>query len=775
MRIYLLAKAKKVLTQWGYLNRYCNLSQDQKILEWYFLIAILSIIIIPLPSSILDFMLTISIALSILIILLSIYIPKPTDLTTFPTLILIITLFRLSLNIATTRMILSEGYNGVEAVSHIISAFSDFVVGGNLVIGIIIFVILVLINFMVITKGSGRVAEVAARFTLDAMPGKQMAIDADLNAGLIDEKEAKTRRAQILQEANFYGAMDGSSKFVKGDAVAGIIITIVNIVGGFLIGVFQFDMSMKESADVFTRLTIGDGLVSQIPALIMSTATGIIITRASADKVNFAESAVDQLGGDYKVLMLVGISLLMFAIVPGMPSVSMASIGIMFLSLGYILHKISKGELDDVFDNINKLSTKITGEDLLDKDAFNKKKPVKKSESEIQREEQSALENILKVEMLELTLGYQLIKLADNEQGGDLLDRIRSMRRKIATDFGFLMPQVRIRDNLQLKPKGYQILIKGVEVSEAEIDPDRFLAMDSGMVTEKIRGDKTIEPAFGLEAIWINKNQKEDAIMHGYTVVDPATVISTHLSEIVKKYAEEFLTRQEIQSLIEKVKKEYPIIVDETLKVAPIGLIQRVLRALIHEKVPLTDMLTILEAITDVAEVTKSVDILVEQVRARLSRTITNLFKNEKGNISLVTFETSIEQKLLSKVVDREGYKQLNLNTTEINKIVQTVSKESATLIQMGIIPVVLIVDPMIRRPLSEIFERFNLDIIVFHTQNDITSKFEILGNITIEGLIKILAFSSFGNILYRYLYLHFNLNYIIETIWTLEYIFYYC
>lgn len=736
MRIYLLAKAKKSSNTMGLFKPLLQFISGSKDLGMvFFLIAILSIIIIPLPSSILDFMLTISIALSILIILLSIYIPKPTDLTTFPTLILIITLFRLSLNIATTRMILSEGYNGVEAVSHIISAFSDFVVGGNLVIGIIIFVILVLINFMVITKGSGRVAEVAARFTLDAMPGKQMAIDADLNAGLIDEKEAKTRRAQILQEANFYGAMDGSSKFVKGDAVAGIIITIVNIVGGFLIGVFQFDMSMKESADVFTRLTIGDGLVSQIPALIMSTATGIIITRASADKVNFAESAVDQLGGDYKVLMLVGISLLMFAIVPGMPSVSMASIGIMFLSLGYILHKISKGELDDVFDNINKLSTKITGEDLLDKDAFNKKKPVKKSESEIQREEQSALENILKVEMLELTLGYQLIKLADNEQGGDLLDRIRSMRRKIATDFGFLMPQVRIRDNLQLKPKGYQILIKGVEVSEAEIDPDRFLAMDSGMVTEKIRGDKTIEPAFGLEAIWINKNQKEDAIMHGYTVVDPATVISTHLSEIVKKYAEEFLTRQEIQSLIEKVKKEYPIIVDETLKVAPIGLIQRVLRALIHEKVPLTDMLTILEAITDVAEVTKSVDILVEQVRARLSRTITNLYKNEKGKIRLVTFETSIEQKLLSKVVDREGYKQLNLNTTEINKIVQTVSKESATLIQMGIIPVVLIVDPMIRRPLSEIFERFNLDIIVLsHAEIDTTSKFEILGNITIEG-----------------------------------------
>jgi flagellar biosynthesis protein FlhA len=703
----------------------------------FFLVAILSIIIVPLPSGILDFMLTISIAISILIILISIYIPKPTDLTTFPTLILIITLFRLSLNIATTRMILSEGHQGVDQVSQIISAFGDFVVGGNLVIGIIIFVILVLINFMVITKGSGRVAEVAARFTLDAMPGKQMAIDADLNAGLIDEKEAKIRRANILQEANFYGAMDGSSKFVKGDAVAGIIITIVNIIGGFLIGVFQHDMSMGESAAIFTQLTIGDGLVSQIPALILSTATGIIITRASADGTNFATGSVDQLSADYKVLMLVGMFLLGFALVPGLPSLSMATIGIIFLSLGYLLYKNEKGEMGDVFENINKLSTKITGEDLVDTEAYyNRKKAPKKSEAEIQREEQQALESILKVEMLELTLGYQLIKLADTEQGGDLLDRIRSMRRKIATDFGFLMPQVRIRDNLQLKPKGYQILIKGVEVSEAEIDPDRFLAMDSGMVTDQIPGDKTTEPAFGLEAIWIEKSQKEEAIMNGYTVVDPSTVISTHLSEIVKKYAEEFLTRQEIQGLIDKVKAEYPIIVDEALRVASIGLVQRVLRALLHEKVPLTDMLTILEAITDVAEVTKSVDVLVEQVRARLSRTISNLYKDDNGRIKLVTFEASVEQKLLNKVVENDGYRQLKLNAQEINKVVQTVSKESANLIQMGIIPVVLIVDPLIRRPLSEIFERFNLDVIVLsHAEIDTNSKFEILGNITIEGI----------------------------------------
>ena len=700
----------------------------------FFIMAILTIIIVPLPSGMLDFMLTISIALSILVILIAIYIPKPTDLTTFPTLILVITLFRLALNIATTRMILSEGHKGVEAVSQIIASFGNFVVGGNLVIGIIVFIILVLINFMVITKGAGRVAEVAARFTLDAMPGRQMAIDADLNAGLIDEQQARKRRAEILREAGFYGAMDGSSKFVKGDAVAGIIITIVNIIGGFLIGMFQFDLTAAESARTFTQLTIGDGLVSQIPALILSTATGIIITRSGADNGNFAEGSIEQLSNDYKVLMIVGGIMMLFGMVPGLPTVSMEVIGMLFMLLGYLLYKHDVGELGDVFDNINKISTKITGEDLLDTEALYRKKPPKKTEAEIQQEEQTALEEILKVEMLELTLGYQLIKLADVEQNGDLLDRIRSMRRKIATDFGFLMPQVRIRDNLQLNPKSYQILIKGVEVAEAEIDPDRFLAMDSGMVTDTIPGDKTIEPAFGLEAIWIEKSQKEDAILNGYTVVDPATIISTHLSEVVKKYAEEFLTRQEIQTLIDKVKSEYPIIVEETLKVAPIGLIQRVLRALIHEKVPLTDMLTILEAITDVAEVTKSIDVLVEQVRARLARTISNLYKDEKGKIRLVTFEAKVEQKLLNKVVDKEGYRQLNLNTTEINKLVQTVSEESANLIQMGIIPVIIIVDPMIRGPLAEIFERFNLDIIVLsHAEIDTNSKFEVLGNITIS------------------------------------------
>jgi flagellar biosynthesis protein FlhA len=701
-----------------------------------FVMAILSIIIVPLPSGLLDFMLTISISLSVLILLISIYIPKPTDLTTFPTLILIITLFRLSLNIATTRMILSEGHQGVESVSQIIASFGDFVVGGNLVIGIIVFIILVLINFMVITKGSGRVAEVAARFTLDAMPGKQMAIDADLNAGLIDEKEAKKRRQEIIQDANFYGAMDGSSKFVKGDAVAGIIITIVNIIGGFLIGVFQFGMDVGESASTFTQLTIGDGLVSQIPALIISTATGIIITRANADGRNFAEGSVAQLGNDSRTLIIVGGIMMLFAMVPGLPTLSMGFVGLVFLGIGYLMYKHEKGELADLFSGFGDFASKITGDESL-KDDFAPKKytPPPKSEEEIQKEEQKALDDILKVEVLELTLGYQLIRLADNQQGGDLLDRVRSMRRKIATDFGFLMPQVRIRDNLQLPPKKYQILLKGIEVGHGDIEADLFLAMDSGMVTDRIPGDPTKEPAFGLDAIWINKDQKEEAIMNGYTVVDPSTVISTHMSEIVKKYAEEFMTRQEVQGLVEKIKKDYPIVVDETLKVATIGLIQRVMKALLHEKVPLTDMITILEAIADTAEYTKNIDVLVEQVRARLARTISNLYKDEEGMIKLVTFETSVEQKMLNKVQDQDGYRQLNLNVNEINTLVQTVSEEVSNLMQVGIIPVIIIVDPLIRRPLSEIFERFNLDIIVLsHAEIDTSAKFEILGNITIDG-----------------------------------------
>jgi len=702
----------------------------------FFVMSILAIIIVPLPSALLDLMLAVVIALSVLILLISLYIPKPTDLTTFPTLLLVITLFRLALNIATTRMILSHGHEGPEAVSDIITSFGNFVVGGNMVIGIIVFSILVLINFMVITKGSGRVAEVAARFTLDAMPGKQMAIDADLNSGLIDESEAKKRRAEILQDANFYGAMDGSSKFIKGDAVAGIIITFINIIGGFLIGVFQFDLDIATSAHTFTLLTIGDGLVSQIPALIISTATGIMITRGSSDTGgNFAEGSINQLMGNARTMMIVGFIMLMFAMVPGLPTLSMGFVGLVFAGLGYSLYKYERGDL--VLTSAPAVAKKGAVANAgggTAAEGGTSAAPRRKSNEEIAKEEEAALEDILKIEMLELTLGYQLIRLADNTQGGDLLERIRSMRRKIASDFGFLMPQVRIRDNLHLKPTQYEILLKGVNIGDGLIQPDRYLAMDSGMVMGEIQGEPTKEPAFGLDALWIDPALKEDAIINGYTVVDPATVISTHMSELVKRHAEELLTRQETQSLIEKIKNDYPVVVDDLLKVANIGLIQRVFKALLHERVPLKDMITILETMADVAEYTKSVDTITEHVRAKLSRIITQQYTGPDGIIRLLTFDTMSEQKMLEKSQERDGVKQLLLNVGEINGLIQATSLKATELLQKGISPIIIIVDPKLRRPLAEIYERFSLDIVTLsHAEIDSNAKFEVLGSITLD------------------------------------------
>jgi flagellar biosynthesis protein FlhA len=694
-----------------------------------FVMAILAIIIVPLPSAMLDLLLTVSMSVAILILLISLYIPKPTDLTTFPTLILIITLFRLSLNVATTRMILSHGHEGNENVSSIITSFGDFVVGGNFVIGIIVFSILVLINFMVITKGSTRVAEVAARFVLDSMPGKQMAVDADLNAGLIDDAQAKQRRAEILQDANFYGAMDGSSKFVKGDAVAGIIITLINIIGGFLIGVFQHGMSVGDSASTFTLLTIGDGLVGQIPALIISTATGIMITRSSGDGDNFAEGTINQMMGNSKIMMIVGFIMILFALVPGLPTASMGFVGIMFALLGWSIYKYDRGELSIL--NVENIVGKKSPAQLEKEQSVVK---PKKTNEEIAKEEESALEDILKVEMLELTLGYQLIRLADANQGGDLLERIRSMRRKIASDFGFLMPQVRIRDNLHLRPQQYQILLKGVSIGEGSIVPDKFLAMDSGMATGDIKGDPTKEPAFGLDAMWITPDLKEDAIINGYTVVDPATVISTHMSELIKRNAEDLLTRQEVQTLVDKIKGDFPVIVDDVLKVASIGLIQRVLKALLHEKIPLKDMLTVLETIADIAEFTKNVDVITEQVRAKLSRIITQMYSSDDGVIRLLTFDTNSEQLMLEKSQEQSGTRTLLLNVGEINALIQATSAKAADLLQKGVSPVIIIVDPQLRRGIAEIFERFSLDVVTLsHAEIDSSATFEVMGSITIK------------------------------------------
>ncbi|TBR81595.1 flagellar biosynthesis protein FlhA [Campylobacter novaezeelandiae] len=688
-----------------------------------FIVCILAIIIVPLPGPILDFFLALSIALSVLIILISIYIPKPTDLTTFPTLILIITLFRLSLNIATTRMILSEGQNGPEAVSEIIAAFGEFVVGGNYVIGVIVFCILVLINFMVVTKGSTRVSEVQARFTLDAMPGKQMAIDADLNAGLIDEQTARARRQEVIAEANFYGAMDGSSKFIKGDAVAGIIITIINLIGGFLIGSFQHDLSLSQAASTYTILTIGDGLVSQIPGLITSTATAIIITRASKDEDNFAEGTLNQLLSEYRTLLIVGFVLFIFALVPGLPHFSLGFMAFVFLGLGYLTKQVKEGKID----------VKMTKKPATNNTNNTGSAPIaaapKKSEEEIIKEEEHKINDILKVEILELELGYGLIKLAENE----LTERIRSMRRNIAQTLGFLMPKIRIRDNLQLKPNEYSFKLKGVPIASAEIYPDKYLAMDSGFITEEVEGIATKEPAFNSDALWIDANLKDEATLNGYIVIDPASVISTHMSELIKSHASELLTRQEVQNLLEKLKNDYPAIVEGALALAPVSLIQKVLKDLLRNQIPIKDMLTILESMSDIAEVSKSFDMIIEHVRASLARMITNMYLDDKGNLDIFILDSATSSILMENVQFRDGSYHLPLSVAQTGALVDTLRSEVAAVANGRIKPFILCVEPQLRKFIADICFNFNINIVVLSFAEIAENT-----NFNTEGIIKI-------------------------------------
>lgn len=691
-----------------------------------FLVCILAIIIVPLPSPILDFFLALSIALSVLIILISIYIPKPTDLTTFPTLILIITLFRLSLNIATTRMILSEGQNGPEAVSEIIAAFGEFVVGGNMVIGVIVFCILVLINFMVVTKGSTRVSEVQARFTLDAMPGKQMAIDADLNAGLIDEQTARARRQEVIAEANFYGAMDGSSKFIKGDAVAGIIITIINIIGGFLIGSFQHDMALSDAASTYTILTIGDGLVSQIPGLITSTATAIIITRASKDEENFAEGTLTQLLSEYRTLLIVGFVLFIFALVPGLPTLSLGFMALVFLSLGYLTKQVKEGKIDITTVKKSKPSAAAASQSGAGGTTAT---PAKKSEEEILKEEEHKINDILKVEILELELGYGLIKLAENE----LTERIRSMRRSIAESLGFLMPKIRIRDNLRLKPNEYSFKLKGVSIASAEIYPDKYLAMDSGFITEEIEGIATKEPAFNSDALWIDANLKDEATLNGYIVIDPASVISTHMSELIKAHASELLTRQEVQNLLDKVKNDYPIIVESALGVAPVSLIQKILKDLLKHHIPIKDMLTILESVSDIAEVSKSFDMIIEHVRASLARMITNMYLDDKGNLDIFILDSASSAVLLENVQFRDGSYHLPLSVAQTGTLVDTLRAEVAAVANGRIKPFILCVEPQLRKFIADICYNFSINIVVLSFAEIAENT-----NFNTEGIIRI-------------------------------------
>jgi flagellar biosynthesis protein FlhA len=684
-------------------------------------VSILAIIIVPLPKGILDFFLVISLSLSLLILLISLYIQKPSDLTTFPTLILILALFRLSLNIATTRSILSEGHNGPDAVSSIIAAFGEFVVGGNMVIGVIVFIILVLINFMVVTKGATRVAEVTARFTLDSMPGKQMAIDADLNAGFIDDKEAQSRRKSLISEANFYGAMDGSSKFVKGDAVAGIIITMVNLIGGLLIGLFQHDMTVAQSGEIYTILTIGDGLVAQLPALILSTATAIIITRSNMDEDKFANQAIGQLIKDSKSLVLLGMGMVLFGFIPGFPTGILMIMGFLMMFIGYVISMIEN-------EKENALTRFFKPQAVKAKIDENVSTLKDKKKSMAVPDEGQTIENIMKLEVLELKLGIRLLQLVQGNS--ELLDKIKAIRKTIASELGFVIPQIRISDDANLSPNEYQLYLKRIPLVKGKVEVDKLLAM-GGLANEKLAGLRVKEPVFNLDATWIAIDLKEEALMKGFTVVDAPTIISTHISEIIKKHAEDIITRQDIVNIVERLKKDFPIVIDEAMKVTSYGSLLKVCKDLLHEKIPIIDMLTIIEAIADIAEFTKAPEILLEHVRAKLYRLITQKFKDIDGILHIVTIKPELEQQFIGKLQEHHGVSQLMISIAEINNLVTKTKKLLDDIEAKGFSKVTMVVDPVLRKRISEIYEKFGLQVSVLsHAELDSKANFAIEGTL---------------------------------------------
>lgn len=632
-------------------------------------IAILAILVLPLPPRLLDFMLAFNITLSLIILLVTMYLTKPLDFSVFPGMLLIITLFRLALNVATTRLILGQAYAG-----EVISSFGNFVVGGNYVVGFIIFAILVIIQFVVITKGAGRIAEVAARFTLDAMPGKQMAIDADLNAGLLTEDDARKRRQEISREADFYGAMDGASKFVRGDAIAGILITLINVLGGILIGVIQRGLSVSEALTTYTLLTVGDGLVTQIPALVVSTAAGIIVTRAASES-NLGKDMARQLTLQPRAIMIASGILLIFGIVPGMPTLPFLFLGGIIGMIGYTAMQSQKKQI---------AKAEITEE----------KKEIPPPER---------MEEYLKVDPMEVEIGYALIPLVDASRGNDLLDRIAMIRRQIAADLGLLVPPIRIRDNIQLKPNQYQIKIRGHKVALSELYPGQFLAIDPGYVTEPVEGIEIEEPAFGLRAKWIGENIKSLAERRGYTVVEPSAVLATHLTELIKSNASELLTRQETANLIENVKKDHKALVDEVIPaLVNLGIVQKVLQNLLEERIPIRDLPLILETLADYAPSSKDPDILSEYVRHNLGRTITQMYLNSVGGLTVMTLDPDLENKISSGVQSTKHGLVLVLPPDLAQQIYNAVKRSVEEMQAQGYSPI-LLVSPNVRL----VFRRF--------------------------------------------------------------------
>ncbi len=665
------------------------------------IIVIVVMMIIPLPTLLLDMLICLNITIALLLVMAVIYNKEALDLSIFPSLLLVTTLFRLALNISSTRLILLDGYAG-----EVITAFGNFVVGGNPVVGFIMFVILVAVNFIVITKGSERVAEVSARFTLDAMPGKQMSIDADLNQGAITDAEAKIRREKIQHESDFFGAMDGASKFVKGDAIAAILIMFINIAGGFIIGMLQRNLEAVQALQTYTLLTVGEGLVSQIPALLISTATGLIVTRAGAEG-NIGSDLVTQLVRNDRIYFILSGVLLFFAIIPGLPGIPFTVLAIFCFFIGRLLRQGAEVKTE-----------------------------TQKEEKKVQEKKKATTpENIvslLQVDPMELEIGYSLIPLVDTGQGGDLLDRIVMIRRQCALELGLVVPTIRIRDNIQIKPNAYIIKLKGIEIAKGELMLDHYLAMNSGTVFEEVPGIETTEPAFGLPALWIPENEREQAELNGYTVVDAVSVLATHLTEVIKQHADEILGRQETQNLIDNLKKTNQSLVDEVVPdLMTVGEIQKVLSNLLRERISIRDMATILEVLADYARATKDTEILTEYVRHAMARQITQQ-NVQNGTLPCITLDPALENRIAGGVQRTDHGSYVSLDPDSLQNLITALNAELPKLTNMGYQPIVL-TSPAVRLYFRKLVERSVPGLIVLsHAEIEQSVEIQILGVVKI-------------------------------------------
>jgi len=665
------------------------------------IILILVILIMPMPTWLLDISLALSITMSCLILMTAIFIEKPIEFSAFPLVLLLATLYRLALNLASTRLILSRGYLGSDAAGEVIAAFGGFIMGNNFVIGVIVFAILVIVNFVVITKGSGRIAEVAARFALDAMPGKQMAIDADLSSGLINEDQARARREELSKESSFYGAMDGASKFVRGDAIAGLIITFINIIAGIIIGMVQNDMSFASAGETYTRLTVGDGLVSQVPALIISVAAGILVSKAgmtdSADKVLFT-----QIGNYPKALGMSSAMAAALGLLPGTPALPFFLLSAMTAATAYYLnkqHKIAQQKAQELIEQEQKTGSAAKAEE--------------------------PISSVLHIDLIRLEIGYGLLPMINEESNKKLTDQIKALRRALAAELGFVMPSIRIQDNMQLEANEYNIYIKEVRAGKGEVRPSQLLVMDPRGEQITLPGENTIEPTFGLKAMWVDQSYREEAMFRGYTVVDPATVITTHITELVKDNMPELLSYAETQKLLDEMNKEHQKLVKELIpsKIS-LGALQRILQNLLQERVSVRDLPTILEGISEAVSSTRSLMLITEHVRARLARQLSNANANELGIIQLITLSPEWEHAFAEAIVGEGDDRQLAMAPTALQTFiskVRTVMDDLAMKGQSG----VLLTSPNIRPFVRSIIERFR-PLTVVMSQNEIHPKAKI-------------------------------------------------